>query len=167
MMWKQAGTIQTTQKAVESLIIHCFWFNIQKRKYAWLEHHSDCALDYGRCKWEKCPRRKRINTKEADRSCDTRYKCVQCSMEFRKDWYFCNDYTLGAVWNCRDFYHTKNTTEKRLMTITIASSYVIPPGVICLSLSLLLSLMSLFINCFWLYLRVIRGWSLPKNPYNL
>ena len=130
MMWKQAGTIQTTQKAVESLIIHCFWFNIQKRKYAWLEHHSDCALDYGRCKWEKCPRRKRINTKEADRSCDTRYKCVQCSMEFRKDWYFCNDYTLGAVWNCRDFYHTKNTTEKRLMTITIASSYVIPPGVL-------------------------------------
>ena len=37
-----------------------------------------------------------------------------------KDQYFCNDYSLGlgAVQNCCNLYHKKNSTEKRLTTTT-------------------------------------------------
>ena len=37
----------------------------------------------------------------------TQYKCVQCSLQFGKDQYFCNDYSLGAIHNCHDLYHKK------------------------------------------------------------
>ena len=58
-----------------------------------MEHHSVCNKDCGRCNWSKYPGRKRT-TKEANRSYyDTRYKCVECSMRFGKDHYFCNDFS--------------------------------------------------------------------------
>ena len=80
----------------ESTTVQQFRFNKWKRKYSWLEHHLVCALDHGRCKWEKCPGKKQINMKEGKISYGARYTCVQCSMDFGKDQYFCNDYNV--VW---------------------------------------------------------------------
>ena len=30
-------------------------FNIRKRNYAWLEHHSKCTVKHGKCTWEQGP----------------------------------------------------------------------------------------------------------------
>ena len=46
-------------------------------------------------------------TKEANRSYDTRCKCVECSIQFGKDHYFCNDFSLGITRNYHDLYHKK------------------------------------------------------------
>ena len=102
----ETGTIQPAATAVETIAVQRARFNRRKRKYAWLEHHSMCSKDRGRCNWENCPGRTRT-TKEANRSYDTRYKCIECSMKFGKDQYFCNDFSNGVTRNCHDLYHKK------------------------------------------------------------
>jgi hypothetical protein len=78
-------------------------FNRRKRKYAWLEHHSRCTVKRGKCKWEQCPGRNREELTDRDRpvrkSYLTHYKCVQCSMKFGKDHYFCNDFSNNDTRN--------------------------------------------------------------------
>ena len=92
----EEGTIQPAPTAVESIAVQRARFNRRKRKYAWLEHHSRCSQDRGRCNWENCPGRTRT-TKEANRSYDTRYKCIECSMKYGKDQYYCNDFSNGIT----------------------------------------------------------------------
>ena len=105
----ETGTIQlaaTAVESVESITVQRARFNRRKRKYSWLEHHSVCNIYRGRCNWENCPGRTRT-TKEANRSYDTRYKCIECSMKFGKDQYFCNDFSNGVTRNCHDLYHKR------------------------------------------------------------
>ena len=102
----EPGTIQWPETVVESITVQRARFNRRKRKYAWLEHHSVCNTDCRRCNWEKLPGRTQT-TKEANQSYDTRYKCVECSMKFGKDHYFCNDFSNGVTRNCHDLYHKK------------------------------------------------------------
>ena len=102
----ETGTIQPAATAVETIAVQRARFNRRKRKYPWLEHHSMCNTDRGRCNWENCPGRTRT-TKEANRSYDTRYKCIECSMKFGKDQYFCNDFSKGVTRNCHVLYHKK------------------------------------------------------------
>ena len=65
----------------------------------------------GKYKWEQCPGRDREELTDRDRSVQviyhTHYKCVQCSMKFGKDHYFCNDYSKHDTRNCHDLYHKK------------------------------------------------------------
>ena len=107
----EEGTIQPAATALESLTMQRHRFNIRKRKYAWLEHHSKCTVKRGKCKWEECPGRDREELTDRDRSVrvsyHTHYKCVQCSMKFGKDQYFCNDFSNGVTRNCHDLYHKK------------------------------------------------------------
>ena len=102
----EQGTLQPPETSIESLTMQRHQFNTRKKKYTWLEHHSVCNKDHGRCNWEKCPGWNQT-TKEANRSYDTRYKCVECSMRFGKDHYFCNDFSLDVTRNCNDLYHKK------------------------------------------------------------
>ena len=62
----ETGTIQPTAISKENLTMQRARFNRQKRKYAWLEHHSVYTKDRGRCRWEQCPGRKRITKKQND-----------------------------------------------------------------------------------------------------
>ena len=50
----ETGTIQPPETAVESLTIQRFRFNTRKRKYSWIEHHSVCNKDRGRCNHYFC-----------------------------------------------------------------------------------------------------------------
>ena len=102
----ETGTIQRLETVVESITVQRARFNRRKRKYAWLEHHSVCNTDCGRCNWEKLFGRTQT-TKEANQSYDMRCKCVECSMKFGRNHYFCNDFSLGSVQNCHDLYHKK------------------------------------------------------------
>ena len=110
----ETGTIQlaaTAVESVESITVQRARFNRRKRKYTWLEHHSCCTVKRGKCKWEQCPGRDRDNLTDRDRpvrvSYHTHYKCVQCSMKFGTDHYFCNDYSKHDTRNCHDLYHKK------------------------------------------------------------
>ena len=107
----EEGTIQPAPTAVESIAVQRARFNRRKRKYAWLEHHSHCTVQRGKCKWEECPGRDREELTDRDRpvrkSYLTHYKCIECSMQFGKDQYFCNDFSNGVTRNCHDLYHKK------------------------------------------------------------
>ena len=107
----EEGTIQPAAAAVESVTVQRARFNGRKRKHAWLEHHSRYTVKRGKCKWEQCPGRDREELTDRDRSVrvsyHTHYKCVQCSMKFGKDQYFCNDFSNGVTRNCHDLYHKK------------------------------------------------------------
>ena len=129
----KAGTIQPDKTSVENITVQGAQFNRRKRKYAWLEHHYPCCtVKRGNRKWEQCP----------GPSCDDligrnrpvrkpyliHYKCVQCSLGFGTDHYFCNDFSLGDTRNCYDLYHKKyhgNGYITTTITITIARNYVI------------------------------------------
>ena len=106
----EQGIIQPDD-AVESIAVQRARFNRRKRKYAWLEHHSRCTVKRGKCKWEQCPGRDREELTDRDRAVRksylTHYKCVQCSMKFGKDHYFCNDFSNNDTRNCHDLYHKK------------------------------------------------------------
>ena len=155
-------------------------FNRSKRNFFWLEHHLLWNKNKGRCKWENCLGLDRVLTdrgKKIKKPHDTRYRCIQCTLQFETTTHFFNEYGRnGSICNCHDLYH-KNTMGRRLtttmVTILIASTsnYVIPSVLCvfyyhpsCLLLSLSLSLL-LFMFFFVLYLRAI-GWrffSLPRN----
>ena len=107
------GTIQPPETATEALTMQQHRFNTWKRKYVWLEHHSMCNKDRGRCNWEKCPGRKHT-TKEANQSYDTRYKCVECSFQFGRNQYFCNDFSNGVTRNCHDLLYHKQYHGKTI-----------------------------------------------------
>ena len=86
-------------------------FNTRKIKYTRLEHHSCCTVKRGNCKWENCPGWNRDDLKCKGKTVrkpySTHYKCVQCSMKFGTDHYFCNDFSHGDTRNCHDLYHKK------------------------------------------------------------
>ena len=88
----EEGTIQPAPTAVESIAVQRARFNRRKRKYAWLEHHSRCTVQRGKCKSEQCPGWKRddlkCNDKAVRKPYSTHYKCVQCSMQFGTEHYF-------------------------------------------------------------------------------
>ena len=46
----EEGTIQPPEIAAESLTMQQHRLKTQKRKYAWLEHHSHCTVKRGKCK---------------------------------------------------------------------------------------------------------------------
>ena len=107
----EQGIIQPADHAVESIAVQRARFNRRKRKYAWLEHHSRCTVKRGKCKWEQCPGLNRDNLTDRGKAVrvpyKTHYKCVQCSMKFGSDHYFCNDYSKHDTRNCHDLYHKK------------------------------------------------------------
>ena len=106
----EQGTLQLDDHAVESIAVQRARFNRRKRKYAWLEHHSRCTVKRGKCKWEECPgwNRNLIDRgKTVRKPYSTHYKCVQCSMKFGSDHYFCNDYSKHDTRNCHDLYHKR------------------------------------------------------------
>ena len=106
----EQGTLQLDDHAVESIAVQRARFNRRKRKYAWLEHHSRCTVKRGKCKWEECPgwNRNLIDRgKTVRKPYSTHYKCVQCSMIFGSDHYFCNDYSKHDTRNCHDLYHKR------------------------------------------------------------
>ena len=89
--------------------------NTKKKLYAWYTHHLECQEAKGVCKFEECPGQKRMffNTKGSQRSPrphDTKYKCMKCSIENKKNMYFCNDVKRGetTVNRCHLLYHEKN-----------------------------------------------------------
>ena len=47
------GTIQPAATAIQSITVQRVQFNRQKRKYAWLEHHSKCTVKRGKYKYEQ------------------------------------------------------------------------------------------------------------------
>ena len=113
----EEGTIQPAATAVESLTMQRHRFKTRKRKYAWLEHHSKCTVKRGKCKWEECPgwdRNLIDRGKTVRKPYSTHYKCVQCSMKFGSDHYFCNDFSNNITRNCHDLYHKRYQMEKRL-----------------------------------------------------
>ena len=86
---------------VESITMQRAKFNRQKRKFDWLEHHhSKCTVKRGKCKWDQCPRWKRDDLKCDDKTAwkpyVTHYECVECSMKFGTDRYFCNEFSLNS-----------------------------------------------------------------------
>ena len=106
----ETGTIQPAATAVESIPVQRARFNRRKRKYTWLEHHSRCTVKRGKCKWEDCPgwNRNLIDRgKTVRKPYSTHYKCVECSMKFGTDHYFCNDYSKHDTRNCHDLYHKR------------------------------------------------------------
>ena len=107
----EQGIIQPADHAVESITVQRARFNRRKRKFAWLEHHSRCTVKRGKCKWEQCTGLDRDNLTDRDRpvrvSYHTHYKCVQCSMKFGTDHYFCNGFSNDITRNCHDLYHKK------------------------------------------------------------
>ena len=87
------GTIQPAAAAVESITMQRARFNIRKRNYAWLEHHSKCTVKRGECTWEQCPGLSRDNLTDRNRSVQKSYlthyyKFIQCNFQFEKDHYY-------------------------------------------------------------------------------
>ena len=145
-------------------------FNRSKRNFFWLEHHLLWNKNKGRCKWENCSGLDRVLTdrgKKIKKPHDTRYRCIQCTLQFETTTHFFNEYGRnGSICNCHDLYH-KNTMGRILtttmVTILIASTsnYVIP-SVLCLLLSSFLSFVVVVVVVIVVYVffRVIftRDW---------
>ena len=99
-MWKQE---QYNQKDQQRVSVQRARFNRQKHKFAWLEHHSlchsCCTVKRGKFKWERCPGLSRDDLTDRNKPVcvpyHRYYKCVQCSLQFGKDHYFCNAFSLG------------------------------------------------------------------------
>ena len=70
--------------------------NKMKKSYPLYNHHLEYQEVKAECKFEECPGRQRVfykkgGARRAPRPHDTRYKCMECSIENKKDMHFCND----------------------------------------------------------------------------
>ena len=95
--------------------------NKKKKSYSWYNHQSECKEEKAECKFEDCPGRQRVfykkgGARRAPRPHDTKYKCMECSIENMKDMHFCNNIKRDEkkVTRCHFLYHEKyycsNTT---------------------------------------------------------
>ena len=103
--------------------------NKKKKSYLWYTHHSECQEGRpGVCSYEDCLGRQRVfyrrGVQRAPRPHDTRYKCIECSIEYKTDMYFCNHIPKNETkaLRCHLLHHKKyfctNTTimMTRMMT---------------------------------------------------
>ena len=78
----------------------------QQKKATWRTHQSLAYHQKGKCCYEHCPNRANGNAKRK-RGYDTWMRCEECSAQFGKDVYLCNNTKSGKPVLCHVAYHNK------------------------------------------------------------
>jgi hypothetical protein len=73
----------------------------------WRTHQSIARAERGHCSYDGCPSLG-ISTGKRKRSYRTYMRCEECSLEFAKDVYFCNDRKSGKPVLCHMLYHRQH-----------------------------------------------------------
>ena len=92
--------------------------NSNKRRFGdWYSHHPQCQPNRRDCCYEDCPGRDcilyRKDKLREPRPFESHYKCIDCSLKFGKEMFFCNHMPRGPKESpkepllCFELYHRK------------------------------------------------------------